>query len=277
MSPDLSAFYCNLLNVFGLLTFLTQRRCQSPLLALLSLESLGTKASLCLVHWSLRMSSDPTPEWNHRISKTWAFWANSRLLMNEHVSLRRRLRVWSSCVASVFLWGLAALTLTLTMMRTIDICQREMVAKIMRRRRRPAELWLQWHVRTRRLAGRFLAECQILPLSILSLKRKLSWAGHLARLPHNRLVYKIWIWRNLAWWRRRRSWISLGARDFRHTGQIGFPRRWETSIEKFQLWCRDLHHDHRDWNEIALDRDLWYNLTCEYLDTPEVHDENPPA
>ena len=89
------------------------------------------------------MSSDPTPEWNHRISKTWrAFWANSRLLLNERVSLRRRLRVWSSCVASVFLWGLAALTLTLAMMRTIDICQREMVAKTMRRRRRPAELWL---------------------------------------------------------------------------------------------------------------------------------------
>ena len=40
------------------------------------------------------MSSDPNPEWNHRISKTWrAFWANSRLLLNERVSLHRRLRV----------------------------------------------------------------------------------------------------------------------------------------------------------------------------------------
>ena len=122
------------------------------------------------------MSRDPNPEWNHRISKTWrAFWANSRLLLKERVSLRRRLRVWSSCVASVFLWGLAALTLTLAMMHTIDvICQREMVAKIMHRRRRPAELWLERHVHTRKLAGRFLAECQILPMSTLSFKRKLS-------------------------------------------------------------------------------------------------------
>ena len=225
------------------------------------------------------MSSDPTPEWNHRVSKTWrAFWANSRLLLNERVSSRRRIRVWSSCVASVFLWGLAALTLTLSMMRTIDICQREMVAKIMRRRRRPAESWLDWHVRTRRLAGKFLAECQVLPLSILALKRKLSWAGHLARLPHDRLVYKTWFWRNMAWWRLRQTWISFGAGDFRHRGQIGFPRRWETSIEKFQHWCRDVYHDHRNWDEIALDRDLWYSLTCEYLEIPEVHhDENPPA
>ena len=119
------------------------------------------------------MSSGPNPEWNHRRSKTWAFWANSRLLLNERVSLHRRLRVWSSCVALVFLWGLAALTPTVAMMRTIDICQREVVAKIMRCRRRPAELWLEKHVRTRRLAGRFLAQCHIQhPLNIaLSLKR----------------------------------------------------------------------------------------------------------
>ena len=93
-----------------------------------------------------------------------------------------------------------------------------------------------------------MAECQTLPVSILSFKRKLSWAGHLARLPHDRLVYKTWLWRNSAWRRRRQTWIFLGARDFRHTGQIGFPRRWETSVEKFQNWCRDLHHDHRNWN-----------------------------
>ena len=159
-------------------TFQMQRRCQSPLLALLSLEPLGTRASLFWVHWSLCLVI--------RIlggtigSKTWrAFWANSRLLLNERVSLRRCLRVWSSCVASVFLWGLAALTFTLAMLRTVDICQREMIAKIMRRRRRPVELCLDWHVCTRRLAGRLLAECQILPISILSLKRRLNWAGHL--------------------------------------------------------------------------------------------------
>ena len=71
----------------------------------------------------------------------------------------------------------------------------------------------------------------------------------------------------MAWRRRRQTWILMGARDFRHTGQTGFPRRWEISIEKFQHWCRDLHHDHRDWDGIALDRDLWFSLTCGYLDT----------
>ena len=230
----------------------------------------SAKDSLNVLGTQISLSGDPNVEWAHRLSKTWkAYWANHQMLLNQNIAPLRRVRLWYSCVAPVFLWGMATLTCSDSMMRSADVSQRQMVAKILRQRRRPLEPWLEWFIRTRRFAGRFLKNFQFLKLSALANLRKLTWAGHLARLPPERCAVICWQWRNLAWWRKRQAFIAMGAHEFRHVGQFGYPRRWEAFLEKVQMWIRDRYHTHVEWYDVCQDRDLWNAVICEFLDIPE--------
>ena len=156
---------------------------------------------LCRVHKAegfqvlgsqLAFDASPSQEYAIRLSKSWkAFWANSALLLKPRVSYFSRVRLFHSVVSPVALYAAPAMHHTCKHRQNLDITQREMVAKIVKRRRRPEEQWLPWFRRTRREPTVILKCLNILPWSVLVQKRKLSWAGHVARLDPSRICAKV--------------------------------------------------------------------------------------
>ena len=216
------------------------------------------------------LDADPWLEWNLRMGETWkAFWAASALLLNPRVRASRRVAVFHSCVTPVLLWALAGLACATSMLKHADVVQRAMVARIMRKRRRPSAQWLPWFRLTTKIADQVLSNCDLLPWSVLVQKRTVTWAGYVARFGPDRICKRIYFWRNLEWWRQRQVWIKWGANEFRHKGQIGFPRRWETPVENFGFWASDCSKDFRPWYMLAQDRDSWSSAIHAFLGLSE--------
>jgi hypothetical protein len=218
----------------------------------------------------LAFNASPNQEYAIRLSKSWkAFWANSALLLNPRVSYFTRVKLFHSVVSPVALYAAPAMYHTCKHLHNLDITQREMVAKIVRRKRRPGEQWLPWFRRTRRESTDILKCLNILPWSVLVQKRKLSWAGHIARLDPARICAKVCSWRDLEWWRKQQAWIALGASEFRHPARFGCPQRWESFIERFQIWWAESDRCERPWRLLARNRDSWYYKSLEFLGLDE--------
>ena len=95
---------------------------------------------------------------------------------------------------------------------------RAMTARILGIQRASQELWVPWHRRIRREAGKVLTSLGIHPWGTSLCLKTLTWAGHVARLPDSRLCKQVPRWRGLEWWRRRQALIEL------HTGIPAFSR-----------------------------------------------------
>ena len=223
------------------------------------LEILGT---------SVGLNADSTAEHDARLAKTWrAYWANHGLLLNRRISPLRRVRLLKSVVSPTALWAVGGLTHTVKQVNRFDCTMRAMTARILSIRRSSQELWVTWHRRTRREAGKVLFSLGIHPWGTSLRLRTLTWAGHVSRLPDSRLCKQVPRWKDLEWWRRRQALIGLGFPQLRHPqGQFGYPCRWEAAAEKCANWAADVDHGSRDWHVRLADRDSWKRLVHEYLD-----------
>ena len=222
------------------------------------LEILGTMVAL---------NADSTVEHDARLAKTWrAYWANHGLLLNRRVNPLRRVRLLNSVVSPTALWAVGGLTHTVKQVNRFDCTMRAMTARILGIRRTSQELWVPWHRRTRRKAGKVLTSLGIHPWGTSLCLKTLTWAGHVARLPESRLCKQVLRWRDLEWWRRRQALIELGFPQLRHPqGPFGHPCRWETAAEKCANWAADLDHGSRDWHERAANRYSWKRLVLDFL------------
>ena len=122
---------------------------------------------------------------------------------------------------------------------------------------------------TRRESTDILKCLNILPWSVLVQKRKLNWAGHIARLGPSRICAKVCSWRDLEWWRKQQAGIALGSTEFRHPARFGCPQRWGTFLERFQTWWALSDRCERPWRLLARNRDSWYYRSLEFLGLDE--------
>ena len=84
------------------------------------------------------------------------------------------------------------------------------------------------------------------------------WAGHVARFSPDRLCKQVLVWRNLDWWRRRQSLISLGLGGLLHPeGCSGRPGRREEKVVACTEWISDIDSGPTDWVGHAQNRYLW--------------------
>ena len=101
------------------------------------------------------LNADSTVEHDARLAKTWrAYWANHGLLLNRRVNPLRRVRLLNSVVSPTALWAVGGLTHTAKQVNRFDCTMRAMTARILGIRRTSQELWVPWHRRTRRKAGK---------------------------------------------------------------------------------------------------------------------------
>ena len=214
------------------------------------LDVLGTLVSF---------TGDANLEHCARLAKAWrAFWANSALLLNPRVGVYRRLSLLNSVVAPSPLWGVGGAIHSQKQVQRYNATQNAMAAQILRTRRRAQEPWVDWFRRSRRTARDTLRRLGHQPWGTTLRVRVLTWAGHVARLTPDRLCLQALRWRNLAWWRKRQSLISLGLSGLRHPqGCFGRPRRWEEAAERCAAYVSERHSGSSDWFARAQDRDLW--------------------
>ena len=171
------------------------------------LEILGTMVAL---------NADSTVEHDARLAKTWrAYWANLEPLLNRRVNPLRRIRLLNSVVSPTALWAVGGFTHTVKQVNRFDCTMRAMTARILGIRRTSQELWVPWHCRARRKAGKVLTSLGIHPWGTSLCLKTLTWA-HVARLPDSRLCKQVLRWRDLEWWRRRQALIELGFPQLRH-------------------------------------------------------------
>ena len=98
-----------------------------------------------------------------------AFSKNKKVLCSKRISLNIRVRIFEALVASIFLYNAELWTLSHKAKLKIDTFQRKFLRQIVRTK------WIKNYV--------LYTSCNIIPWSVTLLQRRLTWFGHLNRLP----------------------------------------------------------------------------------------------
>ena len=100
-----------------------------------------------------------------------AFYKNKTSLCSNKISLKTRIRIFTALVTSIALYNSELWSLTSKDTKKIDTFQRAFLRQI---------------VRNRRISNKRLYElCDLVPWSLDIKKRRLTWFGHMHRLPEN--------------------------------------------------------------------------------------------
>ncbi|KAJ4433939.1 hypothetical protein ANN_16258 [Periplaneta americana] len=143
-----------------------------------------------------------------------------------------KVRIYRTVILPVVLYGCETWTLTLREEHRLRVFENKVLRKIFGAKR--DEVTGEW----RKLHNTELHTLYSSPDIIRNIKsRRLRWAGHVARMGESRDAYR----------------VSVGRPEGKRP--LGRPRRrWEGNIK---MDLREVGYDHRDWINLAQDRDRW--------------------
>ena len=108
------------------------------------LKVLGTKLSL---------TNATKPEVLNRIACGWrSFWSLKRLLLNQRMSIQRRLKLFYATVGRCVLWAAQSWTLRADELRQLTSARRSMLRRIVGTKRLSDESWVDWIKKATHLA-----------------------------------------------------------------------------------------------------------------------------
>ena len=117
-----------------------------------AVEVIDADSTLTLLGTALSLSDATQNEVNNRIAAGWkTFCGLKRVLVNQKVSIHRRLRLFDSTVGSCVTWCCESWTPRAAELRQLETARHSMLRKIVCSRRGPAEEWLEWISRSIRL------------------------------------------------------------------------------------------------------------------------------
>ena len=215
-------------------------------------EVLQAEGDLRLLGTVLSLVDVTGREIQHRVSSSWRlFWSMKPLLLNERTSIRKRLRLFDTTVASCALWCCESWTPRAAELQQLESARRSMLRKIVRTNRAPDEQWIDWTIRATHKALAVAGRFGIRDWRNWHYQRKWTWAGHVVRQCVLSWLYRTTAWRSAAW---QQINADLGsARLFRPANWCRM--RWEDTIHAF---CRD-------WHALAQHREQWANRTSEFV------------
>lgn len=117
-------------------------------------------------------------ELQYRISSGWRM---RRLLLNNKITVKRRLKLFDSTVSSCILWCTVSWTPRVDELKQLEVTQRAMLRKTAGGARRPEEEWLEWIRRVIKKARQLASEVEARSWASAHSKRKWMWSGHVAR------------------------------------------------------------------------------------------------
>ena len=214
----------------------------------LPLKVLGTVVSL----------EDTTQvEIDHRIATSWRrFWALKRLLLNQNVSIKQRLRLFDSTVGSCMLWCCRSWTPRVQEVKRINSAWHSMLRRICKNSRGSEENYVDWIRRSTARARRLAEGAGIRNWSRAFAAYKWAWAGHVARRGADTWLWKVTSWRDSAW--TTCCFDVGGSRPLRPS-----RRRWMKWEHVLQSFSRQAGFG--NWANAAMDKDVWLASQQEFI------------
>ncbi|KAJ4445755.1 hypothetical protein ANN_12440 [Periplaneta americana] len=160
------------------------------------------------------------------------YYSVEKLLSSSLLSKNLKVRIYKTVILPVVLYGCETWTLTLREEHRLRVFENKVLRKIFGAKR--DEVTGEW----RKLHNAELHALYSSPDIIRNIKsRRLTWAGHVARMGESRNAYRVLVGR------------PEGKRP------SGRPRRrWEDNIK---MDLREVGYNDRDWINLAQDRDRW--------------------
>ena len=183
------------------------------------------------------------------------FWSMKPLLLNQTVSINRRLRLLDPTVGSCATWCCESWTPKAEELRQLEVARRAMLRKIVGARQGPDENWVDWIQRATRKALVLSNRAGVREWAKLHFEKKWSWAGHAARSSARTWLYRVTMWRDSAW--QRLADATGCARELRPS-----TRRWMKWEDNLRRYCNS--HGFEQWTDLAQDRGQWAQLASTF-------------
>ena len=223
-----------------------------------AVEVIDADSTLTLLGTALSLSDATQNEVNNRIAAGWkTFWGLKRVLVNQKVSIHRRLRLFDSTVGSCVTWCCESWTPRAAELRQLETARRSMLRKIVCSRRGPAEEWLEWISRATHKALDWAKRAGVRDWGSHHLVKKWGWAGHVARSSADSWLYRVTVWRDSVW---QQLSEEMGA----HSEVWPSRRRWMKWEDQLRRYCTA--NGLKPWAELAADQELWKQRTCSFRD-----------
>ena len=213
-----------------------------------SLKVLAEGESLEVLGSTLSLHDGTKVEIDHRIACGWRkFWAMKRLLLNQNVLLKKRLRLFDACISSSVLWCTRSWTPRADELRKLHTAQNRMLRRMCGTKRRPDEPWIDWLQRATHKARAQAVEARVRDWANAHSQYKWAWAGHVARRPTSTWLWRVCMWRDSQW--KQTALDMRGSRPLRPS-----TRRW-TKWAPLRRFCSE--QGLGTWSELASNKTRW--------------------
>ena len=192
-----------------------------------------------------------------RLAAAWRGFFSRMDVWKSKAPLNSKLAVLQQTVEQVALFGSEVWTPSCRDRAVLNTTLLRMIRKIMRRGRRPLaegylEPWVEWWIRTGRLARKSWIDAGFKMWSTAAARRKWLWAFKISAGSAD-IGFTLVNWRSIEW-QRQQERILRHKRETRPSP--GKPWRWETVVHRF--WERR-GYVWLDRGEQAVSEDLWFS------------------
>ena len=236
-----------------------QIRGQIELKSGFSVEALGADSNMVLLGTLLNLTDATKHEIDNRIASGWkTFWGMKKLLLNQKVSVSRRLRLFDATVGNCVTWCCESWSPRAEELHKLEVARRSMLRKIVDTRRGPEETWVDYILRSTHKALDLSSRAGTREWGRYHYERKWHWAGHVARRAADTWLYKVTTWRDSAW--QHLSEEAGVHRELRPSKRRWM--KWEDSLRRYTH-----EKGHAQWTELAQDRAVWEALVDDFINS----------
>ena len=186
-------------------------------------------------------------EIQRREAVAWSKFHKIKHILRAPTSIHHRIHIFNACVIQSLLWASQTWHVTKSRLQHLRGIERRMLRTFIPL---PKHFWdlspEHRHQIHNRLINTTLTEIKHEKLDAKFLRKWTSWAGHLARLPEQRLARKLAQHKNVSWWRKEQQ----KPQGHRHTKTRGSISRLENTLVRY-------HPAHHQWIKAAQNRTEW--------------------
>ena len=203
----------------------------------------------CMLGWSCPYTRTPDAAMTKAASKYGAL----RGILRADAPWNKKLRVLNALIGNALLWSSPVWHYSKHLVHRLNAFHVTMVRRVLKLGRHAGEPWLDFEIRTRKLAKQVLREQSLDLWGLCYLRRLWTYAGHMARGDvRTNVASNILYTLDLQWWREERHRV-------RHPGRFP-PTGVDRVIDAFLLPLTG-----QPWKIVAQNRQTWASFLPRWL------------
>ena len=233
----------------------------------LKIKLLAEDEGLRILGTAVALKNRTVLEVKERLAGGWKkFHALDQLLLNKNASVKKRLKLFDSCVGSGVLWCNESWRLSQDEKRKIRSTQNTMMRKIVAVRVQNGENWVEWVKRATKITRRWAKEAGVRSWVKEHGKKKWEWAGHVQRRSEAQWVKKVTQWRDSQWGAAQPQGGNAYARGGMRTHVRPGRRRWLRWEDPMRKYAALRHIG--EWQDLCANsdegRERWRTLGAKF-------------